>query len=105
MHGEFLVSQPGKALSEREILQRLASLPGWRLADGRLRRELTFKDFSQAFAFMTRVAMLAEKRDHHPDWSNVYNRLTIELWTHDAAGVTERDVEFAQAVSKLLETN
>jgi len=97
------VVEPRKALSETEILQRLAALPGWRLADGRLRRDLTFKDFSRAFAFMTRVALLAEKRDHHPDWSNAYNRLTIELWTHDAGGVTERDVEFAQAVSKLFE--
>ena len=52
---------------------------------------------------MTRVALLAEKRDHHPDWSNVYNRLTIELCTHDAGGVTDSDVEFAQAVSKLSE--
>jgi 4a-hydroxytetrahydrobiopterin dehydratase len=96
---------PRKALSESEISQRIASLPGWRLAEGRLRRDFSFKDFSQAFAFMTRVALLAEKRDHHPDWSNVYNRLTIELCTHDAGGVTEHDVEFAQAVSKLFESD
>ena len=92
-----------KPLSEAEILERLAALPGWELAGGRLRRELRFSDFSQAFAFMTRVALLAEKRDHHPDWSNVYNRVTVELWTHDAGGVTDGDLDFAQAVSKLAE--
>jgi 4a-hydroxytetrahydrobiopterin dehydratase len=92
-----------KPLSEPEITGRLAGAPGWQLVAGRLRRELRFGDFSRAFAFMTRVALLAEKREHHPDWSNVYDRVTIELWTHDAGGITERDLEFAQAVSLLVD--
>jgi 4a-hydroxytetrahydrobiopterin dehydratase len=99
------MTEARKALAESEIVRRLADLPGWQLIGGRLRREFRFKDFSRAFAFMTRVALLAEKLDHHPDWSNVYNRLTIDLWTHDAAGVTDRDVEFAQAVSKLADVS
>ena len=94
---------PRKPLSEAEIRAGLAEAPGWDLVGGRLRRELRFRDFSQAFAFMTRVALLAEKLDHHPDWSNVYNRVTIELWTHDAGGVTDRDLDFAQAVAKLVD--
>lgn len=75
---------------------------GWSLAEGRLRRELRFADFSEAFAFMTRVALLAERADHHPEWTNVWNRVSIELVTHDTGGVTERDVELAQAINELL---
>ena len=97
------MTEQRKALSESEIAGRLAGLPEWRLVGGKLRRELRFEDFSRAFAFMTRVALIAEKLDHHPDWSNVYNRLTIDLWTHDVGGITERDVEFAQAVSKIID--
>jgi 4a-hydroxytetrahydrobiopterin dehydratase len=81
----------------------MASLPGWTVVEGHLRRELSFGDFSEAFAFMTRVALIAERHDHHPDWSNVYNRVTIDLWTHDVGGVTESDVKFAQAVSALVD--
>ena len=94
-----------KSLSAREIQAKLASLPGWSVVGGHLRRELRFKDFSEAFAFMTRVALIAEQRNHHPDWSNVYNRVTIDLWTHDAGGITESDVKFAQAVSALVDTH
>jgi 4a-hydroxytetrahydrobiopterin dehydratase len=97
------VAERQKPLSEPEIVRRLAEAPGWQLVAGRLRRELRFGDFSRAFAFMTRVALLAEKRDHHPDWSNVYDRVTIDLWTHDADGITDRDLEFAQAVSRLVD--
>ena len=83
----------------------MASLPGWSIVEGHLRRELRFKDFSEAFAFMTRVALIAEQRNHHPDWSNVYNRVTIDLWTHDAGGITDSDVKFAQAVSALVDAH
>ena len=82
----------------------MAALPGWELHDGKLHREFRFRDFSEAFAFMTRVAMLAERRDHHPDWSNVYDRVTIELWSHDTGGVTERDFELAQEISRVRES-
>jgi 4a-hydroxytetrahydrobiopterin dehydratase len=76
---------------------------GWTEADGRLRRELTFANFSEAWAFMSRVALLAEKAGHHPNWSNVWNRVEIELTSHDAGNtVTERDVELAEAINQLL---
>jgi 4a-hydroxytetrahydrobiopterin dehydratase len=76
---------------------------GWDEADGRLRRELTFADFSEAWAFMSRVALLAEKADHHPEWSNVWNRVVIELSSHDAGNtVTDRDRRLAEAINALL---
>ncbi len=76
---------------------------GWQEIDDKLRREFTFKDFSEAFAFMTRVALLAEKRNHHPDWSNVWNRVVIELTSHDAGStVTDNDRDLAKAVNRLL---
>lgn len=72
---------------------------GWELVDGRLHREFTFEDFAAAFAFMTKVAGEAEHLDHHPDWSNSWNRVTIDLVSHDDGGVTERDVALAEAIN------
>lgn len=86
-------------LAESEVSARLAALPQWRVERGKLRREFRFRDFSEAFAFMTRVAMLAESRNHHPDWSNVYDRVTIELWSHDVGGITERDFALARDIT------
>ncbi|MBD0271604.1 MAG: 4a-hydroxytetrahydrobiopterin dehydratase [Acetobacteraceae bacterium] len=83
---------------------RLAEdLPGWAMADGRdaIRREFRFRDFSEAWGFMARVALLAEAQDHHPEWSNVYNRVEILLTTHDAGGLSERDVRLARAIDGL----
>lgn len=75
----------------------------WTLRDGKLCRTFKFKDFNEAFAFMTRVALLAEKQNHHPDWSNAYNAVHIALNTHDAGGtVTEKDHKLAAAIDKLL---
>lgn len=76
----------------------------WELVEGRdaIARSLRFLDFSAAFAFMTRVALLAEKYDHHPEWSNVYNRVDIVLSTHDAGGLSQRDLVMAQAIDRLL---
>lgn len=81
----------------------LASLPDWRLdADAdTLTRSLAFADFSQAFGFMTRVALVAEKMDHHPDWCNVYNTVSITLSTHDAGGLTDKDIALARAIDRL----
>lgn len=78
----------------------LAELTGWRVVDGRdaIAKSFRFKDFNQAFAFMTRIAMMAEKMDHHPEWSNVYNRVDITLSSHDAGGLTERDVRLAKFI-------
>ncbi len=80
------------------------TVPQWRLAEGRdaIRREFRFKDFSEAWGFMSRVALLAEKHDHHPEWSNVWNRVEILLSTHDAGGLSERDVSLAQAIDALV---
>ena len=89
------------ALSDEELRQALGSLPGWELADGALHRRFEFADFSQAFAFMTRVALLAERANHHPDWSNSYNTVTIDLLSHDVGTLTGRDVELAQAIARL----
>lgn len=78
----------------------LAALPKWSEVKGRdaIHRTFIFADFNQAFAFMTRVAMLAEKMDHHPEWSNVYKTVEVTLATHDAGGVTENDVAMAKAM-------
>ena len=94
------MARPRK-LDEPEIRRRLAELPEWALVEGKLRRSFEFADFVQAFRFMTGLALVAEKLDHHPDWSNVYSRVTIELVTHDAGGVTELDFELAQAANRL----
>ncbi|HSF04591.1 MAG TPA: 4a-hydroxytetrahydrobiopterin dehydratase [Methylomirabilota bacterium] len=82
-------------LADAEVTRRLADLPGWAVKDGKLHRELTFPDFTQAFAFMTEVAREADALDHHPEWFNVYNRVVIDLTTHDAGGLTTLDFELA----------
>lgn len=87
-------------LGEGELADRLATLPGWRLHEGRLEREFVFRDFPEAFAFMTRVAFRAEQLDHHPDWYNVYNRVRVTLHTHDVGGVTELDLRLAAAMDE-----
>jgi 4a-hydroxytetrahydrobiopterin dehydratase len=89
-------------LSDTEIAEGLKALPGWTFADGKLHREFRFRDFSEAFGFMSRAALMAEKMDHHPDWSNVWNRVTVDLHTHDAGGVTELDLRLAAAMSALV---
>lgn len=80
-----------------------ATLPHWRMVEGRdaIARSFRFADFSAAWAFMSRVALLAEKHDHHPEWSNVYNRVEVVLTTHDAGGLSARDVALAQAMDAL----
>ena len=80
-----------------------ATLPAWRPVPDRdaIARDFKFKDFSAAWGFMARVALLAEQQDHHPEWSNVYNRVSITLTTHDAGGLSERDVRLAQAIDAL----
>ena len=92
-------------LSPAEREDALEGLPEWDHDDARdaITRSFTFDDFSQAFAFMTQVALLAEKADHHPEWSNVYNRVEILLTTHDAGGLSERDIEMAQAIDALVD--
>jgi 4a-hydroxytetrahydrobiopterin dehydratase len=94
------MARPPK-LPAAEVTQRLAALPGWTVRDGKLHRELTFPDFTQAFAFMADVAREADALDHHPEWFNVYNRVVIDLATHDAAGITTLDFELARRAEDL----
>lgn len=91
-------------LSDEERARALDRLDEWDYDDARdaLTRRFTFDDFPAAFAFMTRVALLAEKADHHPEWTNVWNRVDILLTTHDAGGLSERDVTMAKAIDALV---
>ncbi|TXH39184.1 MAG: 4a-hydroxytetrahydrobiopterin dehydratase [Rhodospirillaceae bacterium] len=92
-------------LTAAERSAALASLSGWEAVDGRdaIRRKVKFADFNAAWGFMTRVALLADKQDHHPEWSNVYNRVDILLSTHDCDGLSQRDVKLAQAINAILD--
>lgn len=85
-------------LTDDEVQERLTGIDGWAVVDGRLHRELEFADFSEAFGFMARVALAAEKRDHHPDWSNRWNIVEIDIVNHDAGGITERCFDLARAI-------
>jgi len=89
------------ALSEAQIQEKLKDLPHWSYEEGCLHRKLEFKDFKSCFAFMTLIAFEAEAQQHHPDWYNVYNRLLIQLSTHDAGGITENDFTLAHTIEKL----
>ena len=88
-------------LSEAEIESALKQLPGWSLAQGKLHREFQFPDFVHAFGFMATAAIAIEKRNHHPEWFNVYNRVVVDLTTHDASGITTKDVELAKLLDDL----
>ena len=89
-------------LTPDEIEARLVDIPGWTVVDGALTRSFTFADFSAAFGFMTRAALIAESLDHHPDWSNSWNRVELAITSHDAGGVTERCFTFAARVDALV---
>ena len=91
-------------LTEQDRDTWLEALPEWSLArDGdAIERSFQFGDFNEAFGFMTRVALLADKQDHHPEWSNVYNKVAITLTTHDADGLSHRDMRLAKAIDKLV---
>ena len=89
---------PTAKLTSEQIEKQLGEVPTWTVRDGKLHHEFEFPDFTRAFGFMTEVALLAEKRDHHPEWRNVYNRVVIDLTTHDAGGISEKDFELAKAI-------
>ena len=92
---------PISPYSATEIQQRVGELKGWSLKQGKLYRLFEFENFVEAFGFMASVALRAEKMNHHPEWSNVYNRVEIMLTTHDAGGISERDFTLAQQISQL----
>lgn len=91
-------------LTDEERDNWLSVIPKWKLSrkGAAIRRSFKFEDFSEAFAFMTRVAILAEKRDHHPEWSNVYNKVEIELTTHDVGGLSRKDMILAKKIDDLI---
>jgi 4a-hydroxytetrahydrobiopterin dehydratase len=82
-------------LTDAEISSAVAKLAGWVVKDGKLHREYKFSDFAHAFGFMATAAPLIERNNHHPEWANVYNRVTVDLTTHDAGGITQKDVDLA----------
>ncbi len=88
-------------LSEEEVAGELPSLEGWSVVDGRLHKDFEFPSFGEAFGFMTRAAMEIEKINHHPEWLNVYNRLSVDLITHDAGGITQNDIALARILNSL----
>jgi len=88
-------------LSKREVVAGLRKLNGWKVVKGNLHRLFKFKDFTQAFGFMKRVALVADRMDHHPDWSNAYNEVTIDLSTHSVGGLTKNDFELAGEIQKV----
>ena len=90
-------------LSQEEIEQELKNLPGWSVVNEKLHREIQFDSFNQAFGFMTMAAMEIEKMNHHPEWFNVYNKLVIELTTHDAGGITRNDINLARILNSLAQ--
>ena len=89
-------------LSEDQIQSELKNLDGWSVKDGKLHREFQFADFNQAFGYMLRAAMHCEKMNHHPEWFNVYNKLSVDLMTHDAGGITQNDINLAKILNSLL---
>lgn len=89
-------------LAEKEIADWIEANSAWRLEDEKLMLSLKFENFSMAWGFMSRVALLAEQQDHHPEWVNVYNRVDIALVTHDAGGITKKDLDLATAITRLL---
>ena len=90
-------------LSDEARDAALAMLPDWAVGPGgiAIKKQFKFKNFVDAFGFMTKVALIAEKMDHHPDWSNVYNRVDVALTTHDAGGLTQLDIDLARAMDRL----
>ena len=94
-----------EALSEAERVDALDGLPDWDYDEARdaITRSVVFADFVEAFGFMTQVALMAEKADHHPEWKNVYNRVEILLTTHDAGGLSSRDIEMAEAIDAIVD--
>ena len=88
-------------LSSEQISEELKNLPGWSVKDEKLHKDFEFGDFNEAFGFMTRAAMHIEKMNHHPEWFNVYNKLTVDLTTHDAGGITENDINLTKILNSL----
>ena len=102
-HLQRFHTMPANPLTSAQIDQLASDLPRWSLVNGKLHRELRFADFSEAFGFMSRVALAAEQLGHHPEWSNVWNRVVIELTTHDTGGLSDLDVALASRIDAFLD--
>jgi 4a-hydroxytetrahydrobiopterin dehydratase len=88
-------------LSDMELFNKLGDLSGWSVVDGKLHKDYRFDTFVEAFGFMSRVALIAEKLNHHPEFQNVYNQVGIDLVTHELGGISERDIELASRIDRL----
>ena len=88
-------------LSEEQIKTELAGIPGWSILNGKLHKDFVFDDFIEAFGFMCKAAIHIEKINHHPEWFNVYNKISIDLVTHDAGGITQNDIDLARTLNSL----
>ncbi|MDJ0599544.1 MAG: 4a-hydroxytetrahydrobiopterin dehydratase [Crocosphaera sp.] len=104
VNNEIIMSNVN-VLSADELRNALNQLEGWIEKDGKLHRQLQFNSFVEAFGFMSSVALVAESMGHHPEWCNVYNRVTIDLTTHDAGGITNKDLELAKKVNELAKNS
>jgi len=89
-------------LTHEEIENNLKDMPGWTVVEGKLHKEFLFDDFNQAFDFMTRAVSHIDKMNHHPEWFNVYNKVIVDLTTHDAGGITDNDIKLAKTLNSLL---
>ena len=99
------MSENRKKLLEAEINEKLKLLPGWTRTGGKLHRDYQFRDFIEAFGFLTSAAIVVQSLDHHPEWFNVYNKVSVDLVTHDAGGITAMDFELAGRLEELAQTN
>ena len=97
------MSPRDRVLTSEEVAQRLSALPDWQMIDGHLHREFTFANFTEAWAFMNRVAPIAEQLDHHPNWSNVWNRVVIDITSHDSGGPTDRCFALASGIDGVVD--
>ncbi len=91
-----------KKMNTHEIQEALENLSGWALKDDMIQKSFIFADFKEAFSIMTHIAFECEKQNHHPNWENVYNSLTIKLSTHDADGITQKDIDLAKSIEKIV---
>ncbi|MFC2030074.1 4a-hydroxytetrahydrobiopterin dehydratase [Chloroflexota bacterium] len=87
--------------TDQEVQETIDELGSWRVKEGKLHREFLFQDFVQAFGFMTQAALVAERGNHHPEWFNVYNRVVVALTTHEAGGITEKDLKLARQMEQI----
>ncbi|MEO9320204.1 MAG: 4a-hydroxytetrahydrobiopterin dehydratase [Nitrososphaera sp.] len=101
MHEDQSGDDSYRKLDQSEISEQVALLDGWRVISGKITKTFEFEDFVQAFGFMTRVALEAEKMNHHPEWFNVYGTVKIELVTHDVSGISNYDIKLAQVIDRL----